>query len=173
MENGDLTDNETEKEYDLLPKVVKFFEENGHKGEDISKVELSINQEGLKQEESILNEKAEKIESPKPEDVNGKLKDDENKEKDELVKIEFKMLESFKIEKKEFSPEREQEPESFVKEINSKIEGGNWRWYAEGKGCGTRRRNSDENGQCGAAKTQPQGRAAVHGSAVRRQMLRH
>ncbi|KAJ1415139.1 WEB family protein [Sesbania bispinosa] len=124
MENGDLTDSETEKDYDLLPKVVEFSEENGHKGEDISKVELSVNQEGLKQEESVLNEKAEKIESPKPEDVNGKLKEDDNKEKDEPVEVEFKMWESCKIEKKEFSPEREAEPESFEEEIDSKIEGG-------------------------------------------------
>ncbi|TKY67877.1 WEB family protein [Spatholobus suberectus] len=125
-ENGDLTDSE--KDYDLLPKVVEFSEENGHVGEDISKVELSVNQEELKeniQEESILsNDKAEKIESPKSEDVSGKLKEDESKEKDDSVEVEFKMWESCKIEKKEFSAEREAEPESFEEEVDSKIEGG-------------------------------------------------
>ncbi|KAK7404292.1 hypothetical protein VNO78_05069 [Psophocarpus tetragonolobus] len=97
-ENGDLT--ESEKDYDLLPKVVEFSEENGHVGEDISKVELSVNQEELKQniqEESILSyDKAENIES----------------------------LELEEIEKKELSPEREIEPESFEEEVNSKIEEG-------------------------------------------------
>nr|KYP52713.1 hypothetical protein KK1_025458 [Cajanus cajan] len=128
-ENGDLTDSE--KDYDLLPKVVEFSEENGHGGEDLSKkVELSANEEGLKQsshEESIpLDDKSEKTESPKPENVivNGKVKEDGGKEKDDLVEREFKMWESCKIEKKEFSPERDPEPESFEEEADSKIEGG-------------------------------------------------
>ena len=132
-ENGDLTDSE--KDYDLLPKVVEFSEENGLVGEDISKVELSVNQEELKQnnmqEDSILsNDKAEKIESPKHEEVSGKRKEDEtkekeeSKEKDDSVEVEYKMWESCKIEKKEFSPEREAEPESFEEEVNSKINGG-------------------------------------------------
>ena len=132
-ENGDLTDSE--KDYDLLPKVVEFSEENGHVGEDISKVELSVNQEELKQnsiqEDSILsNDKAEKIESPKYEEVSEKLEENESKEKegskakDDSVEVEYKMWESCKIEKKEFSPEREAEPESFEEEVNSKIEEG-------------------------------------------------
>lgn len=124
-ENGDLTDSE--KDYDLLPKVVEFSEENGHGGEDISKVELPANQEELQHsllEESILNDKNEEIEFPKLEDVNGKVKEDESKEKDDPVEVEFKMWESCKIEKKEFSPEREPEPESFEEDIESKIEEG-------------------------------------------------
>ncbi|KAL2349439.1 hypothetical protein Fmac_003439 [Flemingia macrophylla] len=126
-ENGDLTDSE--KDYDLLPKVVEFSEENGHGGEDLSKkVELSANEEGHKessQEESTpLDNKSEKTESPKHENVNGKVKEDEGKEKDDLVEREFKMWESCKIEKKEFSPERDPEPESFEEEADSKIEGG-------------------------------------------------
>ncbi|KAK7263995.1 hypothetical protein RJT34_31596 [Clitoria ternatea] len=124
-ENGDLTDSE--KDYDLLPKVVEFSEENGHGGEDISKVELSLNQEAVKeslQEESVLlDDKAENIESPKPEDVKEKPKEDESKEKDDSTEVEYKMWESCKIEKKEFSPEREPEPESFEEEVDSKIEG--------------------------------------------------
>ncbi|XP_054812782.1 WEB family protein At3g02930, chloroplastic-like isoform X1 [Prosopis cineraria] len=125
-ENGDLSDSE--KDYDLLPKVVEFSEENGHAGEDISKVDVSANREGLRQnsQESsiILNDKSEKTESPKHEHANGKSKEDENKEKDDSVEDEFKMWESCKIEKKEFSPEREPEPESFEEEVDSKIEGG-------------------------------------------------
>ncbi|XP_027354967.1 WEB family protein At5g16730, chloroplastic-like isoform X2 [Abrus precatorius] len=126
-ENGDLTDSE--KDYDLLPKVVEFSEENGHGAEDISKVELEVNQEegqqSSREEHNILlNEEAEKIESPKPDDVNGKLKEDERKEKDDSAEVAFKMWESCKIEKKEFSPEREAEPESLEEEVDSKIEGG-------------------------------------------------
>ncbi|XP_047155993.1 WEB family protein At3g02930, chloroplastic-like isoform X1 [Vigna umbellata] len=124
-ENGDLTDSE--KDYDLLPKVVEFSEENGHVKDDISKVELSVNQEELKQnipEESI--DKAENIASPKPEEVvSEKVKEeDETKEKEDSVEGEFKMWESCKIEKKEFSPEREAEPESFEEEVDSKVEEG-------------------------------------------------
>ncbi|KAG4972792.1 hypothetical protein AAZX31_11G009200 [Glycine max] len=128
-ENGDLT--ESEKDYDMLPKVVEFSEENGHGGEDLlsKKVELSANEEGLKQrvqEESIpMDDKSEKTESPNPENVNGKVNEDASKGKDALVDAEFKMWESCKIEKKEFSPEREPEPESFEEEeVDSKIEGG-------------------------------------------------
>lgn len=128
QENGDLSDSE--KDYDLLPKVIEFSEQNGHGyvGEDIPKVELSINQ-GLKhslQEESIiLNDKPEeKIDSPKPVHVNGKPKEDERKGNDDLEEVEFKMWESYKIEKKEFSfsPEREAEPESLEEEVESKVE---------------------------------------------------
>ncbi|XP_057750155.1 WEB family protein At3g02930, chloroplastic-like [Arachis stenosperma] len=126
-ENGDLTDSE--KDYDLLPKVVEFSEENGHGGEDVLKVEDSANQEVLKQgfqEETIpVNDKAEKIESPKHENGNGKLKEDyASKENDNSVEVEHKMWESCKIEKKELSPERDPEPESFEEEADSKAEAG-------------------------------------------------
>ena len=59
-----------------------------------------------------------------------KLEENESKEKegskakDDSVEVEYKMWESCKIEKKEFSPEREAEPESFEEEVNSKIEEG-------------------------------------------------
>ncbi|XP_057450193.1 WEB family protein At3g02930, chloroplastic-like [Lotus japonicus] len=125
-ENGDHTDSE--KDYDLLPKVVEFSEENGHGGEDISKVEVSANEEnGLGRsslEESILlNDKSEKTESPKPENVNGKLKEDESREKSDSVEGEFKMWESCTIEKKEFSPERVPKPVSYEEEeVESKKE---------------------------------------------------
>ncbi|KAE9593466.1 hypothetical protein Lal_00028790 [Lupinus albus] len=108
-ENGDLSDSD--KEYDLFPKVVEFSEENGH-GEDN---DASI----------LLNDNAGKMDSPKPENVNGKLKEDEREEKDESAEVEYKMWESCKIEKKELLRERESEPESFEEEEvdQSKIEG--------------------------------------------------
>ena len=146
-ENGDLSDSE--KDYDLLPKVVEFSEENGHGGEDISKVELSANQEGLKQsvqaEEGVVsNDRSEKVESPKPENVNGKLKEDESKEKDDSVKVEFKMWESCQIEKKEFSPEREPEPESFEEEVDPKVEGGEG--FDQINGAAAAAENNDDSG---------------------------
>lgn len=119
-ENGDLSDSE--KDYDLLPKVVEFSEENGHGGEgSIFKEELSVS---AKEENIVLDDKFEKTESPKPENVNGKLKEeDARKEKDDSV--ELKMWESCKIEKKEFSPEKGAEPEeSFEEEVESKTDGG-------------------------------------------------
>lgn len=132
-ENGDLSDSE--KDYDLLPKVVEFSEENGHGygGEEIPKVvELSLKQEEFKhnvlEESMILNDKAdEKIESPKPVKMNGKPKEDESKEKDDPEEVEFKMWESCTIEKKEFSfsPERElPEAKSLEEETESKTEEG-------------------------------------------------
>ncbi|KAK2398489.1 WEB family protein, chloroplastic [Trifolium repens] len=73
-ENGDLTDSE--KDYDLLPKVVEFSEENGHGGEGVSKEEEQELPVSANEENIVLNDKFEKIESPKPENVNGKLKEE-------------------------------------------------------------------------------------------------
>ncbi|MED6218059.1 hypothetical protein PIB30_023439 [Stylosanthes scabra] len=89
-DNGDHSGSE--KDYDLLPKVVEFSEENGHGhggGEDVS------------------NET--KSKSPKAENVNGGMKQG----KDDSVKVEFKMWESCQIEKKELSTGKEQDPEPF------------------------------------------------------------
>ncbi|XP_015964715.1 WEB family protein At3g02930, chloroplastic [Arachis duranensis] len=88
-DNEDLS--ESEKDYDLLPKVVEFSEENGHGhgGDDVSKENKS--------------------ESPKPENVNGEVKQG----KDDSVKVEFKMWESCQIEKKELSSGKELDPEPF------------------------------------------------------------
>ncbi|ESW29072.1 hypothetical protein PHAVU_002G041100 [Phaseolus vulgaris] len=153
-ENGDVTDSE--KDYDMLPKVVEFSEENGHGGEDLSqKVELSADEEGLGQnlqEESIpLDDKSEKTESPKPVNVNGKVKEDADKAKDDSVEAEFKMWESCKIEKKEFSPEREPEPESFEEEVNSKKEGGEGFDQMNGASL---KENVDDSGRNSPSKVQ-------------------
>ncbi|KAJ7982646.1 WEB family protein, chloroplastic [Quillaja saponaria] len=128
VENGDLTDSE--KDYDLLPKVVEFSEENGHGREDISKVDLLPNQsegptEENEHEESIfMNGNDKKTVSAKVDEVNGNLKEDESKEKDDSVEVEFKMWESCKIEKKEFLPEGDPGHESFEAEVDSKVEDG-------------------------------------------------
>ncbi|KAG6707493.1 hypothetical protein I3842_06G034400 [Carya illinoinensis] len=124
-ENGDLTDSE--KDYDLLPKVVEFSEENGHAKEEKPKTEFPSHQcdepgkENSQEEKNFLNEEAEKMVSAKIENGNGKL---EEEKEDDSVQVEFKMWESCKIEKKEFSPEREVEQESFEEEVESRVEGG-------------------------------------------------
>ncbi|KAL6285790.1 hypothetical protein ACE6H2_010180 [Prunus campanulata] len=57
--------------------------------------------------------------------LDGKPKEDESKEKeDDYVEVEYKMWESCKIEKKEFSPVREQEQDSFEEGVHSKVGGG-------------------------------------------------
>ncbi|KAG6714585.1 hypothetical protein I3842_05G209200 [Carya illinoinensis] len=124
-ENGELIDSE--KEYDLLPKVVEFSEENGHAKEEKPRTESPLNEceeprkENLDEKNNLLNDEAEKMDSAQIENVNGKPKEEKE---DDSVEAEFKMWESCKIEKKEFSPEREVGQESFEEEVNSKVEEG-------------------------------------------------
>ncbi|XWS58715.1 hypothetical protein CRYUN_Cryun08bG0058300 [Craigia yunnanensis] len=127
-ENDELTDSE--KDYDLLPKVVEFSEENGHGSEEKPELEIPSEQpEEPKKENSLevndgFKDEALQADSAKVGNVNGNVKEDEMKEKeDDSVEVEFKMWESCKIEKKEFSPEREPEQESFEEEVESKVEG--------------------------------------------------
>ncbi|OAY41770.1 WEB family protein At5g16730, chloroplastic [Manihot esculenta] len=126
-ENGELTDSE--KDYDLLPKVVEFSEENGHVREEKPKMELSPQHEDLGKENSeeqnnCFDNHTVPMVAAKSENVNGKPKEDESKKKEDSEQVEFKMWESYKIEKKEFSPEREPEKESCEDEVDSKVEGG-------------------------------------------------
>lgn len=127
-ENGELTDSE--KDYDLLPKVVEFSEENGNGREEKPKIELPSHkhEEPIKanqqEEVDLVNDDAVQTGAAKFESVNGSPKEDEKKEKeDEEVKGEFKMWESCKIEEKEYSTEREPEQESFEEDSESKAEG--------------------------------------------------
>jgi hypothetical protein len=77
----------------------------------------------MEQFNGVTNEAVE-MDAHKIENVNGKPKEDESKEKeDNSVEVEFKMWESCKIEK-EFSPEREMEQESFEEKVDSKVDGG-------------------------------------------------
>ncbi|KAJ6877532.1 hypothetical protein NC651_030320 [Populus alba x Populus x berolinensis] len=129
-ENGELTDSE--KDYDLLPKVVEFSEENGHVREEKPTMELplqqsnELNMENAQEQINGATNKAAQMDAHELENVNGNPKEDESKEKEEdSVEVEFKMWESCKIEKKEFSPERETEHESsFEDEVDSKVDGG-------------------------------------------------
>ncbi|XP_002520069.2 WEB family protein At5g16730, chloroplastic isoform X1 [Ricinus communis] len=125
-ENGELTDSE--KDYDLLPKVVEFSEENGHVSEEKSKMEHPLHQHedlgNSEEQNNGLKNDSIPTEGAKFENVNGKPKDESKEKEDDSVEVEFKMWESCKIEKKEFSPERETEQESFEDEGDSKAEGG-------------------------------------------------
>ncbi|KAA0032100.1 WEB family protein [Cucumis melo var. makuwa] len=131
VENGEPTDSE--KDYDLLPKVVEFSEENG-KRQEKTKVEppIPIEHEEHKFEfpwvgNGASDEKTEKTDSAATlQNGNDKPKEAEKKEKeDDSVKVEYKMWESCKIEKKEFSQEGgEPEHESIDDETDSKPEGG-------------------------------------------------
>ncbi|GAV70057.1 DUF827 domain-containing protein [Cephalotus follicularis] len=127
LENGELTDSE--KDYDLLPKVVEFSEANGHTREDQTKMEAPPEKceepKEKNSETNVLNDEAVHMAAAKIENVNGgKPKEDANKKKvDDSVKIEYKMWESCKIEKKEFSPERETEQDFFEEEVDSKMDG--------------------------------------------------
>ncbi|XP_024015309.1 WEB family protein At3g02930, chloroplastic isoform X2 [Eutrema salsugineum] len=84
-ENGELS--ESEKDYDLLPKVVEFSEENGHRitQDKSSKVE-TLDGMNMKPEE----DRERKEDSPDGNDDDG-----------DTVEVEFKMWESCQIEKKE------------------------------------------------------------------------
>lgn len=126
-ENGELTDSE--KEYDLLPKVVEFSEQNGGAREEKPKMDLSDQQ----QEQPVYDSPPELDEAlhdgtiqtgDESVGLNGKLKENENKDKedDESVEADSKMWESYKVEVKDFSPEREAEQESFEDELDAKAD---------------------------------------------------
>lgn len=126
-ENGELSDSE--KDYDLLPKVVEFSEENGHGREEKHVVEIPPKHEESRVENSPeQNNVSEDVSDPvvmaKSECMNGKTEDESKEKEDDSVQVEYKMWESCKIEKKEFSPEREPEQESVEEEVDLKADGG-------------------------------------------------
>ncbi|KAL4351617.1 hypothetical protein GQ457_06G024200 [Hibiscus cannabinus] len=126
-ENGELTDSD--KGYDLLPKVVEFSEENGHGSKEKPKSsehpEEPKNENCLHVDDGSTNE-ALQANSAKVVNVNGKVVHEIKEKEDdsaESVDVEFKMWESCRIEKKEFSPEGEPEQEeSFDEEVDSKAD---------------------------------------------------
>nr|XP_016511979.1 PREDICTED: WEB family protein At3g02930, chloroplastic-like [Nicotiana tabacum] len=119
-ENGELS--ESEKDYDMLPKVVEFSEQNGGGILEKPKIEVMPHQseqstEAKSEEVNItLRDEAVVETLAEVEKPNGELTGNEHKEKedDDSAEGEFKMWESCKIGDKDFSPEREtvQEEES-------------------------------------------------------------
>ncbi|KAH6811379.1 hypothetical protein C2S51_025141 [Perilla frutescens var. frutescens] len=126
-ESGDLTD--CEKDYDMLPKVVEFSEQNGT-GDVRPAAELhsQYNELHIKEKPTEVNASADR--AYEIENSNGKLKDgDKNAESTE---VDLKMWESCKIDAKDFSPEREPMHESFEDELDSKGDGGDLYDHANG-----------------------------------------
>ncbi|XP_010558618.1 PREDICTED: WEB family protein At5g16730, chloroplastic-like isoform X2 [Tarenaya hassleriana] len=100
-ENGELS--ESEKDYDLLPKVVEFSEENGHRsGEDKSSKVDNLDETP---QEDLRNGLKDKDANGKPEEKK------EDSTEDDSVEDEFKMWESCQIEKKEAFPDKKSEQE--------------------------------------------------------------
>ncbi|KAK4752674.1 hypothetical protein SAY87_021472 [Trapa incisa] len=118
VESVDLTD--TEKEYDLLPKVVESFEENGHKGEDKQNMKIPPRDEeskwdNLPEQNTIVHDEAVQV------DIETKI-DAINGIKDDVNEGDPKSVEGCKIEKKGFSPQREEEQESLEDDLDSKAD---------------------------------------------------
>ncbi|GJR41890.1 WEB family protein, chloroplastic-like protein [Tanacetum coccineum] len=117
-ETDDVSDSE--KDYDMLPKVVEFSEYNGDAKDEKPKMEQLSKEIPVTEDEVVHKETAVK-------DVNGEHKDFEKVEEkgnQDSEEIEFKMWESCKIEEKDLSPERETvQDESFEDEVDSKTEG--------------------------------------------------
>ncbi|CDP13158.1 unnamed protein product [Coffea canephora] len=100
-ENGELTDSE--KDYDMLPKVVEFSEQNGGGSQEKPKMELSTQQsehhleEHLPELEKLSHDDALQTGAEK-DALNGRPKENENKDKedDDSVEADSKMWESYK-----------------------------------------------------------------------------
>ncbi|XP_071906966.1 WEB family protein At3g02930, chloroplastic isoform X2 [Coffea arabica] len=127
-ENGELTDSE--KDYDMLPKVVEFSEQNGGGSQEKPKMELSTQQsehhleEHLPELEKLSHDDA--LQTGAEKDVlNGRPKENENKDKedDDSVEADSKMWESYKVGEKDFSPEGDAEQESIEEDLESKADG--------------------------------------------------
>lgn len=127
-ENGELTDSE--KDYDMLPKVVEFSEQNGGGSQEKPKMEISTQQsehhleEHLPELEKLSHDDA--LQTGAEKDVlNGRPKENENKDKedDDSVEADSKMWESYKVGEKDFSPEGDAEQESIEEDLESKADG--------------------------------------------------
>ncbi|XP_057774080.1 WEB family protein At5g16730, chloroplastic-like [Salvia miltiorrhiza] len=139
-ENGELTDSE--KDYDMLPKVVEFYEQNGT-GEVKPKVEDQSQEtelpapakETLHEVHDVINDEF-VLTASKMENSNGGLKDNElEKDHEDATEVDLKMWDSCNIEEKDYSPERETEQESFEDEVEHKAEGTDS--YEQGNGQST------------------------------------
>lgn len=127
-ENGDLSDSE--KEYDMLPKVVEFSEQNGAAdlkpmAELLSQQKEStppVKEKPTAEANSVFRAEAFEVASAAGKSE-GKTKDEGKDKANSESTDDLKMWESCKIEEKDFSPEGETEQESFEDEMDSKAEG--------------------------------------------------
>ncbi|ESQ41667.1 hypothetical protein EUTSA_v10012674mg [Eutrema salsugineum] len=117
-ENVELS--ESEKEYDLLPKVVEFSSENGHrsveeKSPKVQTIDLEAPKEHISNGDVNGNGMEEKDVNGKPEaktEKKEKKEESPDDDKDDSVEVIFKMWESCQIEKKEAFPDKKSELES-------------------------------------------------------------
>ncbi|XP_073130226.1 WEB family protein At3g02930, chloroplastic [Henckelia pumila] len=125
---GELTD--TEKDYDMLPKVVERSELNGS-GDIKPKVEIKSQQNEQPVKEKLGEVTDLRNNEPVQRDFefdtsNGKLKESniEAKTNNEPAEVDHKMLESCKNEAIVLPPEEEADQESFEDELESRTESG-------------------------------------------------
>lgn len=125
-ENGDISDSE--KDYDVLPKVVEFSEQNGDGREDKLEVDLPSHEEAVKEnhlmEKNNLCDVEVQTNTAEVEDSNRNPKgsDTNEKEDEDAVEVDLKMWDSYKIGEKDLSSEREQEQQSVDEDLDSKAE---------------------------------------------------
>ncbi|GAB2221785.1 hypothetical protein Drorol1_Dr00012973 [Drosera rotundifolia] len=122
--NGIEEDKElsgSEKEYDLLPKVVNFSDENGHRSDEKpEKILVSlVESDGLGEEAIHLGTTM----NTDAMDEASETKTEENPEDSAKVESERKMWESCKIEENDYSSDKEAEKESVDDELDSKVDG--------------------------------------------------
>jgi histidinol phosphatase-like enzyme len=126
-ENGEISDSE--KDYDMLPKVVEFSEQNGDGREYGLEVDLPSHEEAVKEIHQMEKNNSSDVEvqtdNAKVENANGNPKDSDSKEKEDedAVEVDLKMWDSYKVGEKDLSPDREQEQQSVDEDIDSKVEG--------------------------------------------------
>ncbi|KAL8551312.1 hypothetical protein ACS0TY_000411 [Phlomoides rotata] len=115
-EENELTDSE--KDYDVLPKVIEFSEQNGT-GEEKPNVELLSQPINEKLKLDYLSNSGER-------EFTFENSIEKVKEKDnaDSTVVDLKMWESCKIDAKDFSPDGEPEQESFEDDLESKTESG-------------------------------------------------
>ncbi|KAF2576796.1 hypothetical protein F2Q68_00000567, partial [Brassica cretica] len=122
--------SESEKEYDLLPKVVEFSSENGHRSVEEKSPEVKTIEDEEDPQEHISNGNGngmeEKDMNGKPEEAKTEMKEkkeespDDDDDKDNSVEVIFKMWESCQVEKKEaVVPDKKAELESQGEEQDS------------------------------------------------------
>ncbi|KAL9242344.1 hypothetical protein vseg_016354 [Gypsophila vaccaria] len=118
---GELSD--TDKEYDLLPKVVEFSEENGHLGEHKPQLKEGAEKESLTGMNNGVCKETFQTGVIHPEEVNVKptTPEKEDRVREESSGSEAKMWESYTVDR-EFSTEMETEHGSVDDEAESKAD---------------------------------------------------
>ncbi|KAL5973875.1 hypothetical protein ACLOJK_030534 [Asimina triloba] len=121
-ENGELSNSE--KDYDLLPKMVGFVEDTADEGAaENPKMELPTAQLHEQHGGEDLSRNAD-ITKPKEENGNGTFKEEKNdkEEEEDSVEVDVKTWDNCKLVEKGMSPDHEPDPESFEDELESKID---------------------------------------------------